>query len=54
MTIFFFILAIIISYLIGSIPTGVIVSRFAFGFDIRTKGSGNMGSTNVIRIMGTK
>jgi len=44
----------IIAYLIGAIPVGVIISKKFFGFDIRTKGSGNMGSTNVIRILGTK
>ncbi|MCL2039761.1 MAG: glycerol-3-phosphate 1-O-acyltransferase PlsY [Bacteroidetes bacterium] len=43
-----------IAYLIGAIPTGVIISKKVFGFDIRTKGSGNMGSTNVMRVLGTK
>lgn len=51
-------LDIIISFLIaffsGAIPTGVIISKSFFGFDIRTKGSGNMGSTNVFRILGRK
>ncbi|GAB5465079.1 MAG: glycerol-3-phosphate 1-O-acyltransferase PlsY [Candidatus Kapaibacteriales bacterium] len=45
---------ILICYLIGSIPFGVIISRAFFGFDIRSKGSGNMGSTNVFRVMGKK
>ncbi len=44
----------VLSYLIGSIPTAVWVSRAVFGFDIRTKGSGNMGSTNAFRILGSK
>jgi acyl phosphate:glycerol-3-phosphate acyltransferase len=44
----------LLSYLIGSMPTGVLVSRFFFGFDIREKGSGNMGSTNVFRVLGVK
>ena len=44
----------IIAYLIGAIPFGVIISKKIFGFDIRTKGSGNMGSTNISRILGTK
>jgi glycerol-3-phosphate acyltransferase PlsY len=44
----------ILSYLIGSIPTGVIISKKFFGFDIRTQGSGNMGSTNVMRVLGIK
>ncbi len=45
---------ILLSYLVGSIPSGVIVSRMFFGFDIRDKGSGNMGSTNVFRVLGVK
>ena len=55
MTTFALLLSIaILSYLIGSIPWGVIISNSFFGFDIRTKGSGNMGSTNVFRILGVK
>lgn len=42
------------SYLVGSLPTAVIVSKVFFGFDIRTKGSGNMGSTNAFRVLGWK
>lgn len=45
---------ILVGYLLGSIPTAVIVSKKVFGFDIRDKGSGNMGSTNAFRIMGWK
>lgn len=48
------ILVILFSYLIGSIPTAVIVSKRFFGFDIREKGSGNMGSTNAFRVLGWK
>lgn len=43
-----------LSYLVGSIPIAVIVSKKLFGFDIRDKGSGNMGSTNAFRVMGWK
>jgi acyl phosphate:glycerol-3-phosphate acyltransferase len=39
------------SYLLGSIPSGFIIGRFA-GVDIRTHGSGNMGATNVLRTLG--
>ena len=48
------ILIIVQSYLIGAIPTALIVSRQFFGMDIREKGSGNMGSTNVFRVLGWK
>lgn len=45
---------IVLSYLTGSIPTSIIVSKLFFGFDIREKGSGNAGGTNAFRIMGWK
>jgi glycerol-3-phosphate acyltransferase PlsY len=47
-------LIVLTSYLIGSIPTAVIISKLFFGFDIRQKGSGNMGSTNAFRVLGWK
>lgn len=47
-------LIVVQSYLIGAIPSALIVSKRFFGFDIREKGSGNMGSTNVFRVMGWK
>lgn len=43
-----------LSYLVGSIPSAVIISKKFFGFDIRERGSGNMGSTNAFRILGWK
>jgi glycerol-3-phosphate acyltransferase PlsY len=46
------ILGIIISYLIGSIPTGYIFGRLLKGLDIRKFGSGNVGATNVLRVLG--
>ncbi len=46
------ILAIVFSYLIGSIPVGFIVAQIAKGIDIREHGSGNIGLTNVIRVLG--
>ena len=41
----------IAAYLLGSMPTGYLVAR-AKGVDIRTVGSGNIGATNVFRILG--
>ena len=48
------IIIIILSYFAGSIPSAVIISKIFYGFDIREKGSGNMGSTNAFRILGWK
>ena len=45
---------IILSYLIGSIPTSIIVSKLTKGIDIRNYGSGNAGGTNVMRVLGWK
>lgn len=39
-------------YLIGAIPVGYLVARVAGGFDIRGKGSGTIGATNVLRTLG--
>ena len=47
-------LTVIISYLIGSIPTGYLIVRAKTGQDIRTIGSGSTGATNVKRVMGKK
>lgn len=44
----------IISYLIGSINFSVILSKKMAGFDIRKKGSGNAGTTNMLRSVGKK
>ena len=44
----------ILSYIVGSFPTATFISRRFFGYDIREKGSGNMGSTNAFRILGWK
>ena len=42
----------IISYLIGSIPTAYIFGRLLKGIDIRQFGSGNVGATNAMRVLG--
>ncbi|MDD5567781.1 MAG: glycerol-3-phosphate 1-O-acyltransferase PlsY [Candidatus Omnitrophica bacterium] len=46
------ILGIIISYLFGSIPTAYIFGRIIKGTDIRKFGSGNVGATNALRLLG--
>lgn len=43
---------ILISYLIGSIPTAYIFGRLLKGIDIRKFGSGNIGATNALRVLG--
>lgn len=45
---------IVVGYLIGSIPTSLILSKLSHGIDIRDHGSGNAGGTNVARILGWK
>lgn len=47
-------IVIIISYLIGSIPTGYLIVKAKTGQDIRTIGSGSTGATNVKRVLGKK
>jgi glycerol-3-phosphate acyltransferase PlsY len=45
-------LAVIIAYLLGSIPVGYLLVKFSTGEDIRESGSGNIGATNVLRTQG--
>ena len=54
MKIVLFLAAGIIAYCLGSISTGILVSRFGHGPDLRKVGSGNTGATNVQRTMGWK
>ena len=49
-----YILIIIIAYLLGNISTSYIIAKKMIGVDIRTQGSGNAGSTNVLRTLGKK
>ena len=48
------VLAVLIGYLLGSIPVGLIVGRVTRGIDVRDYGSGVTGATNVIRTSGWK
>lgn len=45
-------LSLIICYLIGSIPSGLIIGKLFKNVDIRNYGSGNLGGTNAIRVLG--
>lgn len=45
---------VLFSYLVGSIPTSIIVSKAFKGIDIRKHGSGNAGGTNTFRVLGWK
>lgn len=45
---------IIIAYLLGSIPSALIVGKLGYKIDIREHGSGNLGATNAFRVLGTK
>ena len=47
-----FLLVIVISYLVGSIPFGLIVGKLWAGIDVREYGSGNIGTSNVLRTVG--
>jgi glycerol-3-phosphate acyltransferase PlsY len=51
---FLYLLLIVASYFIGAIPTGVILAKAFAGRDIRQEGSGNIGATNVTRVLGKK
>ena len=48
------VLAILLAYLIGAIPIGLIVAKLSRGVDVRDYGSGKTGSTNVLRTAGVK
>jgi len=45
---------IVLAFLVGSIPFGVLVGRIFFNTDIRTSGSGNIGAANALRTYGKR
>jgi len=47
-------IVVLLSYLVGSFPTSIVVTKIVRGLDIRHHGSGNAGGTNVIRVLGLK
>jgi len=49
-----FVAVVVIAYLLGSIPFGLIISKLKSDVDIREHGSGKTGATNVMRTLGTK
>lgn len=49
-----FIVLIVLSYLLGSIPFALIVGKSFYNIDVREHGSGNLGATNTLRILGKK
>lgn len=54
MTVFKYIILVALAYILGSVSMSYIVGKYAKGVDIRTKGSGNLGSTNALRVLGWK
>ena len=49
-----FVAVVVIAYLLGSIPFGLIIGKLTKGVDIREYGSGKTGATNLMRVAGTK
>lgn len=47
-------LLFVLSYLLGSIPSGLIIGKVFYNIDIREHGSGNLGGTNTFRTLGKK
>lgn len=54
MQLLWFIVCLVIAFLLGSIPNGVLVGKYIYGIDIRERGSGNIGTTNALRALGGK
>lgn len=48
------VLWVLVSYLLGAIPTGYLAGRWTRGIDLREHGSGNLGATNTFRVLGAR
>jgi glycerol-3-phosphate acyltransferase PlsY len=48
------VLAVVIAYLVGSIPSAYLAGKVSRGIDLRRHGSGNLGATNVYRVLGSQ
>jgi len=44
----------LIAYLVGGIPFGYLLVKYKYGIDVRKEGSGNIGATNVLRVLKSK
>nr|WP_263313374.1 glycerol-3-phosphate 1-O-acyltransferase PlsY [Mammaliicoccus sp. Marseille-Q6498] len=47
-------IVIILSYIVGCFPSGIVIGKLFYGKDIRQFGSGNLGATNTFRVLGKK
>lgn len=45
---------VVVSYLLGSVPSSYLAGRWVRGIDLREHGSGNLGATNAFRVLGTR
>ncbi|WP_163972159.1 glycerol-3-phosphate 1-O-acyltransferase PlsY [Oceanobacillus halotolerans] len=49
-----YIIFAIIAYLLGSIPSALVIGKMIYNIDVREHGSGNLGATNAFRVLGIK
>jgi glycerol-3-phosphate acyltransferase PlsY len=49
-----FVVLLLLAYLCGSIPFGVVIGKLFYRVDVRQHGSGNVGTTNVFRVLGKR
>ncbi len=49
-----FVVLLVLAYVLGAIPFGLVVGKVFYGVDVRRHGSGNVGTTNVFRVLGKK